>query len=246
MNKQTKKWKRGDVNPDTGLVYFDMLHGKERWVTKDTFDKRIVKMREYLKNYQSKNREMLSQMSRARYLANIDERRRKNREYAKAHPEQARVRINAYNERNREKIRAKALAYQKSELGKLAYSKRMLNNPLFRHRVNLASRIWKATVRKSFSPFVKSVVGCSAQEFREKVESMFLPGMNWENRGKWHLDHIIPLSLAVDIAHLEALMHHSNTQPLWNIDNVKKSNKIPAVFPVHLARLHPEVWNKNA
>ena len=54
------------------------------------------------------------------------------------------------------------------------------------------------------------------------------------NKDNWTIDHIIPLSLAkVDenkqwlICQFNMmLMHYSNLQPMWLIDNIKKSNKI--------------------
>ena len=50
--------------------------------------------------------------------------------------------------------------------------------------------------------------------------------MNWENAGKWHLDHIYPVSLAKDEEELLKLNHYTNFQPLWAVDNIKKGNKI--------------------
>ena len=55
----------------------------------------------------------------------------------------------------------------------------------------------------------------------------YTEGMNFENYGKWHIDHIIPLSSAGnDLDRIKELCHYSNLQPLWAIDNIKKGNKI--------------------
>jgi hypothetical protein len=50
--------------------------------------------------------------------------------------------------------------------------------------------------------------------------------MSFNNYGEWHIDHIIPLCSASNDNELEKLFHYSNCQPLWAIDNIKKSNKI--------------------
>jgi hypothetical protein len=50
--------------------------------------------------------------------------------------------------------------------------------------------------------------------------------MSWDNYGKWHIDHIIPLSSANNEDEVYKLCHHTNLQPLWAEDNLKKSNKI--------------------
>jgi len=59
------------------------------------------------------------------------------------------------------------------------------------------------------------------------IESKFTDNMTWENHGKWHIDHIVPISSAITMAELEKLFHYSNLQPLWAKDNLAKSDKIP-------------------
>lgn len=74
------------------------------------------------------------------------------------------------------------------------------------------------------------MLGCSKQELVEHLESQFQDGMSWENYGLhgWHIDHIIPVS-SFDISEpnqLKKCFHFSNLQPLWAIDNLRKSNKL--------------------
>ena len=49
--------------------------------------------------------------------------------------------------------------------------------------------------------------------------------MNWENRGLWHIDHIIPLATAKTEDEIIRLNHYTNLQPLWAIDNLKKGTR---------------------
>jgi hypothetical protein len=62
--------------------------------------------------------------------------------------------------------------------------------------------------------------------FPSSFQTKFIDGMNWDNRGEWHIDHIIPLSSAKSEEELRKLCHYTNLQPLWEKDNLKKSNKI--------------------
>jgi hypothetical protein len=49
--------------------------------------------------------------------------------------------------------------------------------------------------------------------------------MSWENHGKWHLDHIKPISLAENEEDVYILNNYTNFQPLWAFDNLSKGNK---------------------
>lgn len=73
-------------------------------------------------------------------------------------------------------------------------------------------------------------LGCTIEDFKIHLESLFQPGMSWENHGRygWHMDHILPLSSfdLTDQEQLKKACHFSNLQPLWASDNYKKSNKV--------------------
>ena len=72
------------------------------------------------------------------------------------------------------------------------------------------------------------LLGCSKPFLKEYIEKKFKKGMSWNNYGKWHMDHIYPLSkFNFDNPNsLKKACHYSNLQPLWAIDNIKKKNKI--------------------
>jgi hypothetical protein len=62
------------------------------------------------------------------------------------------------------------------------------------------------------------------------MESLFQPGMTWDNRGRngWHLDHIRPLA-AFDLSNPKDIVracHYTNYQPLWALDNIRKHARI--------------------
>jgi hypothetical protein len=69
-------------------------------------------------------------------------------------------------------------------------------------------------------------------EFRNHIESQFTEGMNWGNYGQgknnetWHIDHIIPISLAKTEEEVYKLNHYTNLKPMWCSDNIRKSNKL--------------------
>jgi hypothetical protein len=79
---------------------------------------------------------------------------------------------------------------------------------------------------KNKSTSTQTIVGCSYLQLKEHLEKQFNDGMSWDNYGKCHIDHIIPLSSANNEDEVYKLCHHTNLQPLWAEDNFKKSNKI--------------------
>ena len=72
-------------------------------------------------------------------------------------------------------------------------------------------------------------LGCSIPEFMIYIESLFQPGMSWDNRRTWHIDHVIPLAAfdLTDPEQFKQACHYTNLQPLWATENLRKSAKLP-------------------
>lgn len=93
---------------------------------------------------------------------------------------------------------------------------------------NLRSRLNISIRNKVKTGSAISDLGCSIQELKIYLESLFQAGMSWDNWGiyGWHIDHIKPISL-FDLTNPEQVKeacNYKNLQPLWAIDNIKKSN----------------------
>lgn len=102
----------------------------------------------------------------------------------------------------------------------------------FKISLNLRGRLNKAIKNKYKKTSAVADLGCSIDFFIKHIESLFQPGMSWENWGKgsnkWHIDHIVPLS-KVDLTNPEEakkVTHYTNLQPLWELDNIKKGSKL--------------------
>jgi hypothetical protein len=72
----------------------------------------------------------------------------------------------------------------------------------------------------------EQILGCTIEEFKIYIQSNFKKGMSFENRNKWHLDHIIPISTAISYDDVIRLNHYTNFQPLWAKENLSKGDKI--------------------
>ena len=72
----------------------------------------------------------------------------------------------------------------------------------------------------------QEILGIDWIGLKEHFERQFTKGMNWENRDRWHIDHIIPLATAQSEDDIIRLNHYTNLQPLWAADNLSKGSKI--------------------
>ena len=73
------------------------------------------------------------------------------------------------------------------------------------------------------------LVGCTMPELMSHLEKRLLPGMSWENRSLWHIDHKRPCASfdLTDPAQQRQCFHYTNLQPLWGRDNCSKGKKVP-------------------
>src|SRR3546814_3330220 len=54
------------------------------------------------------------------------------------------------------------------------------------------------------------LVGYTVADLMAHLERQFLPGMSWDNRGEWHIDHIRPLCRSEEhTSELQSLMRIS-------------------------------------
>ena len=96
---------------------------------------------------------------------------------------------------------------------------------------NLKTRIRSLVNKKikdrdlSKSNSTEYYLGCNFETFMKHIELNFSDGMNWENRDKWHIDHIVPISRAKTEEEFLLLSHYTNLHPMWAEKNMMKSNK---------------------
>lgn len=97
----------------------------------------------------------------------------------------------------------------------------------FKIACRIRDRIYHLLSRKLIINNYKNDLGCTAFELIQHIELQFTKEMNWDNYGKWHIDHIIPLSVfdLTNADQLKVACHFSNLQPLLARDNYSKTNK---------------------
>jgi len=146
--------------------------------------------------------------------------RKKNKKYRDNNKDKELKRVMRFLSKNPE--------WHKNYMKKYSSIKRD-SDPLYKLKHNIRVRILKFMksigLKKTNKTF--SIVGCSPDYLKYYIENKFTEGMSWDKFGKEiHIDHIIPLSSAKTEEDIYKLCHYTNLQPLWSVDNLKKSNKL--------------------
>jgi len=99
--------------------------------------------------------------------------------------------------------------------------------PITNFKQLIRQSVRKSFKRRGYSKKTKTymILGEEWNVVKTHFESLFQPGMSWDNYGLWHIDHIKPLSLANTEDEVIGLCHYKNLQPLWKEDNLKKGSK---------------------
>lgn len=215
-----------------------------------------TKRKAYKKAYYQTNREQIRVKVRARRQSGQEDRRSYSKAWYEKNKEQCQIKGRDYRQtpeyKTRHKLyqrvwRANTPAKQSEYCKKhyeghkdtmKAYSaKRMRERRRIDHvaalECRIRARIYRAlrahlhggTTRKVGGAVV--LVGCTMPELAAHLEAQFLPGMSWQNRREWHVDHKRPcasFNLSDPAQQLECF-HFNNLQPLWATDNRRKSSK---------------------
>ena len=157
------------------------------------------------------------------YQANSEGRKEYSKAYYQANREQRLEYYKQYRQSNKQQ-RAKRVRDRKA------------SDPAFRFLENLRARHRAVLCGKASTT---AGLGCTAEQLKGHLESQFANGMSWDNYGhgfgKWTMDHIKPLDSHhkteagdwdTTSEYNKQLIHYTNLQPMWYLDNIKKSNKI--------------------
>jgi hypothetical protein len=181
-----------------------------------------AKRREYNQAYFEANKEVLCRASQKRYAENR---------------EQALKTAAAWRAANADKKQAWRLANKDRER---EYDTKRRSTP--RGRIDDAV---SAGIRDSLRKGAKAgrkwevLVGYTVDDLMAHLERQFIDGMSWNNYGDWHIDHVIPKAAfnytSPEHADFIRCWGLNNLQPLWAVDNMKKSDSLPGPFQPSLA-----------
>lgn len=198
-------------------------------VCKSCMKKREVK-------YRADNADKLKENWDRHYAKNSEVIKRRAKDWEKDNREHVKKRKKEYADRNRAQRAEYSRQYYADNLEK---KREYMNNyrkerrkvdPNFQCVID-CQRIIHRVIRQTTSKkdgLTIDLLGYTASDLKAHLESLFEPGMSWENRGEWHIDHIKPVVQFIregvtDPAVINAL---SNLQPLWAADNLTKGSAL--------------------
>jgi len=184
---------------------------KENGVNLGPSGRRFIGGREVaMKKYESKPK------TKQRKRKNYENWYENNKEHRKEY-------LKKYREKNADKIRETKRNYEKT---------RKSNDPLYKLISNFRTAIYQVlkenNIKKNGHYF--EILKYTPEQLINHLEKQFSDEMTWDNYGDWHVDHKHPISLynIKEIGDNEFMKCWSldNLQPMWSVDNIKKSNKL--------------------
>ena len=184
---------------------------KENGVTLGPSGRRFIGGREVaMKKYESKPE------TKDRKKRNYHVWYNENKDYRKVY-------LKEYREKNTEKIKKTKRDYERN---------RKASDPLYKLISNFRTAIYQvlkeSNVEKNKHYF--DILQYTPESLIKHLESQFENNMNWDNYGKWHVDHKLPItSFNIEEMGDEEFMRCwslENLQPMWGDENIRKSNRI--------------------
>ena len=208
-----------------------LLSSKPDDVSMTEWRKRIREFKSLLSGEDLKEFEKLKRKStRAKWrVENPEKVKAQNAKWRAKNPEKVNENSAKWSAENPEKAKACSTNWRATnpEYPSRYQKQRGSIDPIYRLECNMRKASHRIVKQLSLEKKPTSTfkwVGCSPEELKTHLESLFTEGMTWENYGKdgWHVDHIRPVcSFAAE--EWEQVHHYTNLQPLWAEDNIAKS-----------------------
>ena len=164
---------------------------------------------------------------KATYKRTYDKYKDKKTNYHKEWQKENREKLNLYHKEWREKN------IDRHRKNKRIYQKHKRHtDPLYKLISNFRTAIYIVLKENNLHKYGHyfDVLDYTPNELIEHLERQFIDGINWENYGEWHIDHIRPISSFIfkssEDEEFKKCWSLENLQPMWGIDNIKKGNKL--------------------
>jgi len=175
-------------------------------------------IKKYQEGYRKLHKEELNRKNKLRYLTNKEKILNQKKEYYLINKIEILKQRQEYYLKNSKKIILRIKNYEKIKFQ---------INLNFKLKKYLRSRMWHVLKKNQKSNSTMKLVGCSIEVLKQHLESQFQTGMNWDNYGLWHVDHIKPcFSFDLSKSKEQAkCFNYKNLRPLWAKENLCRGKK---------------------
>jgi hypothetical protein len=235
INKSNREYKRKDLEKERRRQKeYDQEHKKERKeYNKKRYQEKRDKILEKNKKWREENKEHCKEQKSRYYQEHKEEVKDQGKKWRQENPEKEKERHIKYNQEHPGKIEKYRKEYnQKNRENYNKYLRERCKTDInYRLIKNLRRRLNHVLKdRQKVGSAVKDL-GCTKEEFIKYIESLWLPGMSWDNYGSgpetWQIDHKDALCLfdLEDMAQFLKACHYTNLQPMWHKDHAIKTKE---------------------
>ena len=203
---------------------------------KEYYLKNKTKILNAVKNYSDSNKEKIKDYRKNYFNVNKENIYQKQKEYKKLNDEQIKKYLENYRKENKEKIKLNNDTYReinkdviKVKHREIVRNKRKTDD-LYKLKESISNNIRMSFKRANHQKKSNTlnILGCSFEEFKTYIESLWQSWMNWDNYGKykkgelnygWDIDHYVPIKTAKTVDDVIKLNHYTNLQPLCSYYN---------------------------
>ena len=217
--KLTPQQKYYEANKEKIRLQRNKRYAEQKDSVKEYREANKDKLKEYNRDYREANKDKLKESREA----NKDKLKEYSKDYYHQNIEKINKQKKEYNELNKEKISKQRYEYVMNKLK---------TDPVYKFKHNVRNLISSSIKKRGGKKLTKTelILGCTFDEFRTYIESLWQPWMNWDNYGNpkdgiyepnktWDFDHIIPVTKGMDELEINKLNHHTNIQPLCSYIN---------------------------
>ena len=212
-----------------------VYHAHERQIKNKWIKNNKDKVRKFMKKAQSKESYKIKRRAWWKMHMSNPENKEKRKEWERKWRSQDHVKAKnkLYKLNNREHISIKGREYsQRPEIQDRVRERtryRLKNDPIFRIKATIRTRIYLYVKRGLANKTLptSTLIGCSWEFLKTHLEQQFKPNMNWDNYGKWHIDHHKAMAKFDLLKEKELLecCNYSNLRPLWAEENMRKGSR---------------------
>jgi len=188
---------------------------------------------DYKKDYYNNNRYKILHHKKLYYAINRDEIAKRNKRYDISERGKTIRKSWRMSEQGKECLRSINKKYRLTKKGR--NNKRLISKKFYDNNSiskSISVRINRTLNGNKCNNSWNTLVGYTIEKLKNHIESLFQPGMSWDNYGKfgWHIDHKIPVSsfniTSYECEDFKKCWALENLQPLWWRDNLRKGNKV--------------------